>query len=191
MENFSINIKLKEVNMDKKVCAVGLKTLSLAFSNMGTFDKPKIEVWYSVLKDIPEPAFLQAISFIVKNDKWAPVPARIIEVAKKNGDIDVTAEEAWLIVNDDAKKGEKIKYRNPTINFALQSIGGWDILMYGDIDKMGIYHSQFIKAFESFEKRKHQAENSENAKVFMSKLMSKLALQRKNNKALPQKEGGK
>lgn len=112
-----------------------------------------VEVWASLLADVPADALKRAAVQYARTSKFPPTVAELREIAR--GPAECSAEEAW---------GEIYKRRPPpndAAKRALEAIGGNQMLRNMLTAQVGVHRAHFMRCYDAYLGRERDTEERE------------------------------
>jgi hypothetical protein len=111
--------------------------------------KTLAESYFEILKPYSDNECITAFKLVIKNSKFFPKPAEILELLESKNKL--SSSEAWGKVIDCLTYGRQSE--NPTISKAISALGGWDYLSKLSYDDLHWQEKRFKEYFNDFQNK--------------------------------------
>ena len=136
------------MNRKYQVFSKGMATLIKLFGKR--LDKQIMQIYWYVLKDYSEEEIQLAFTRALRECKFFPVPAQLVEFLEGNQDI--KAEHAWITLVDAIEKfGHyySIVFEDGKIAKAVEVLGGWEYICSLNIQELNFKRKEFINIYKA------------------------------------------
>jgi len=124
-----------------------------------------VEVWYSLLKDLPPKVLRRAAIRHAQTSKYPPTIAALRELACEK--IPFSSEEAWMLVRRRLAEETFSKVGIPENALeALRAIGGSMALRNANSSDMGALRAHFMRCYDALAHREKNTREIETLKSF-------------------------
>lgn len=116
------------------------------------FTTQAYELWWRSMQDWSIEDFAEAATYLVKNCQFMPTPYDFEQLRKA---AKPSAHEAWATALSFANGGwrKSNSCGEESVDAAVASIGGWQVVALCDIEKLGFLERRFLETYNDFADR--------------------------------------